>query len=107
MNKTLAYLTPAGAQSLTASESEEACHYHRIRELKTSRAAVEEWAKRIGLPCASGEVPCSRWSSASRSDSFWPRSFGELGGLDTVDATLRGDVVTIDFGDYLCSGPFR
>lgn len=94
----LATLTPAGAVLLQQSEGAETCNWHVTRKLRTTRAAVEAWAKQLRLwcyepdPLATNPAACTRW----RSDN------------PAVDVELNETTVVIDSRHgYLCGGPFQ
>lgn len=98
-------LVPAGATLTSTRTADEHCYAHTIATFShVSPDVVAEWARSLELPC-DGPSPCTAWSTNARSDPFWSTTFREPQGLDTVDARLDGGVLTVDWGDYLCSGP--
>lgn len=98
-------LVPSGATLVSTRTADEHCYAHTVATLSpVSPELVAEWARALALPCA-GASPCTAWSTRGRRDPFWSTTFREPQGLDTVDAALDGGVLTVDWGDYLCSGP--
>jgi hypothetical protein len=98
-------LVPAGAEVLRElPRREEQCYAHRTWVLRAGAAEAQRWAGANDLPCADATTPCTHWSTAARKDPFWKQDDGEPQGLDTVDATLVGAELTVDWGDYTCSG---
>ena len=98
-------LIPRGATLLSTRTAGEPCYAHTVATLSlVSPEVAAEWARALELPCA-GASPCTEWSTKGRREPFWSTAFREPQGLDTVDAVLDGGVLTVDWGDYLCSGP--
>lgn len=101
-------LVPEGAKVLRELPRREAlCYVHRSWTMSASADQVATWAAKNDLPCADDTKPCVHWSTERRSaPPFWKeKSSGEPNGLDTVDATYGSGQITVDWGDYTCSGP--
>lgn len=99
-------LVPKGAKLVRESSGKsEECYVHRVWVLSTSLPEVEHWARANDLPCADAATPCRRWSTERRASPFWRPGSGEPNGLDSVEATISGNELTVDWGDYTCSGP--
>ncbi len=101
-------LSPDGSKPISSRHGPSTdCYAHRILVFRTTPVAAERWAKLTDLPCVDAHTPCRKWSTSARTSSFWPARSGEPNGLDTLDASLAGDELTVDWGDYTCSGPFN
>jgi hypothetical protein len=82
----------------------EQCFMHRTWLMRASPTKVESWAAANDLPCADHSLPCTEWSTDKRTDPFWGAGSGEPNGLDKVSAKLVGTELTVEWGDYTCSG---
>lgn len=101
-----ARLLPTGAVVLRElPRRSEQCYVHRSWVLRCSAAEAERWAAASDLPCADAKLPCAHWSTDKRASPFWRGGKGEPNGLDKVDATFASGELSVDFGDYTCSGP--
>jgi len=99
-------LVPPGTTRTALRSGDEHCYAHRVATFAGAmRPATETWARSLDLPCADDTTPCAHWSTERRTSPFWNDRFPEPQGLDTVDVTFDGGTVTVDWGDYLCSGP--
>ena len=100
-------LLPVSASAVTVADgAQDLCYFHRIATVRDAGTrAFASWAGALDLPCVVDAGECTRWSTDARTDPFWKTDLGDVEGLDTVTATLSAGVLTIDWGDYLCSGP--
>lgn len=100
-------LVPTGAKIIREPPANaEHCYVHRTWLMATTAEATAAWAQANDLPCVDGATPCVHWSTENRSGPpSWASRGGEPNGLDKVDATLARGQLTVDWGDYTCSGP--
>jgi hypothetical protein len=99
-------LVPHGAKVVRElPRYDEPCYVHRAWTLTAPSDGVAQWVVANDLPCADDAKPCAHWSTDARKDPFWKKAGGEPQGLDKVDATYGNGQLTVDWGDYTCSGP--
>jgi hypothetical protein len=100
-------LLPVGASSVTIADgAHDLCYLHKLATVPDAGTRdFSTWAAALDLPCIADAGECTAWSTDARTSPFWKRDLGDVEGLDTVTATFAGGVLTIDWGDYLCSGP--
>jgi hypothetical protein len=99
-------LVPPGAKVIRElPRREEQCYVHRAWTLSATAEATTKWAAENDLPCVDDTKPCVHWSTEKRKDPFWKKARGEPQGLDTLDAAFGNGQLTLDWGDYTCSGP--
>lgn len=97
-------LVPPGARVVSVSPGEtDQCWAHQVA-LVADAGALDTWAKTLALPCVDDAGACTSWSTSARASHFWERDLGDVEGLDTLDASLDGGLLRLDWGDYLCSG---
>ncbi len=98
---------PGGAFRSKSAGATEQCYAHEVAFIELVNAdAARRWAESLDLRCSTPDAgsSCTSWSTARRSSPFWAGQQREPNGLDTVEATLNGATLRVDWGDYLCSG---